>query len=314
MPINLALVGCAHPHVTDYLRIIDAHDSAKIAYVWDRMSARMDAIAKRTGARPIVSDETPQGVGGALILSETRWHLDDVARAMSWDCPVFVEKPIALDPVAAADLLRGLGPEFHCGFFLRTIPALQELSGLLRTSSLGPIGLAKIRFSHNGLRDGWMDPTDWITDPVAAGFGGFGDLAVHCIDLLTWLDLGPLGDGQVRLTNILGLTPADDFGAAIVDIPGGKALIEAGWADRERPMFELHLFGRDGCAFTHAGQLWVEMNGAEQRHSLGAVIPDAGEGLLPWLGGLTKGDWTDCVSKEDATNAVVSLLRLLPKA
>ncbi|MDT0681253.1 hypothetical protein RM543_01045 [Roseicyclus sp. F158] len=310
-PAPLALLGAAHPHVADYLRVIAEDGTARVAHVWDDDAGLRGEVARASGALTRPPEDFPSDLAGILICSETRHHARDVDAVLGLGCPLFVEKPLAFDPDPVARRIVGDGTRFHTGFFLRTYPALAELAHRLRAGALGEVSLARIRFTHDGLRAGWLPGSHWLADPERAGTSAFGDLALHAADLLSWLGLGPFGPGHLRQISILGQGIADT-GIATLPLRSGIAQIETGWADL-RTRLEIEILGTRGGAWCDDGTLLLR-EGDGPATELGQLVPDAGRGIRPFLRAIGTGNWEDCVSPADAVRASNVIARLEGRA
>lgn len=204
-----------------------------IAGVWDHDAARAGAVAEAAGAEIRDPADPATRPDGVVVLSETRRHADDIRRLLPLGVPLFVEKPFAL--AAEADVVAGeiaaSGVLFHTGHFLRETPGFRALKDRLAGGRLGRAMTARVRFRHDGLLAGWIDPGDWIAQPEEAGMGGFGDLGLHALDLLHWLGLGPLAVRSATLARLTGRAGCDDHGVVVLSGRGGLlATVEAGWA------------------------------------------------------------------------------------
>lgn len=176
-----------------------------VDFLWDRDAERAVDAARAFGLRATLSIATEAIPDGFLILSETCHHRADVSGALRARRPIFLEKPLARgrsEAVAVSRLIHESGVAFHTGFFLRSVPAFGRLRELVRAGRLGTVGMVGKRFSHDGVRAGWRDGAAWLTRRETAGYGGFGDLAIHAVALLAWLGLGPLEPRAVELVNV----------------------------------------------------------------------------------------------------------------
>ncbi len=162
---------------------------------------------------------------------------------------------------------------------------------------------ARLRFAHDGLRANWIEADSWLLDPGSACYGGFGDLAIHLVDLLDWWGFGQLTPEILRTSHILRRTAAEDHGLALLRLEsGGTAIIEAGWASGSGPMLQVELLGSQGVIASRDGRLLAELSDG-QRWDLGLLNPDAATGLEPFLDGVATGDWSRCVPLSDAVSA-----------
>ena len=133
---------------------------------------------------------------------------------------IFVEKPLGSGVEAAHDVARALRASraaFHTGLFLRHGAPVRDLHAALRDGMIGTLREVNLIYAHHGLTAGWL--RDWSAhlDIARMGYGMFGDLAAHLIDLAGWC-LGPLHAESCELTTEGG---TDVAGTGLLRAPGG---------------------------------------------------------------------------------------------
>ncbi|MAM62996.1 Gfo/Idh/MocA family oxidoreductase [Maritimibacter sp. UBA3975] len=286
---TLALLGGAHVHLPDHLRMIDAR-GWRIGHVHDRDTARRDRLCAELGAKPLDTLDGLSGldVAGVVVCSETAHHDTDIPAALEAGLPVFSEKPLTGRATAAraiADRAADAGVLLQTGYFFRTVPALQTARDWITEGRVGRVSAARMMFCHNGGYAGWLDLNCWMTDPALACYDGFVDEAVHVIDALQWM-LGPIADGHAITGNALGW-PVDDHGVAVVTFSSGATgVVEAGWTDT-RMRLELDIVGDDGAISLRDEHLTLtprDADGPAEHHRLDPL--DSGTGILPFLDAL----------------------------
>ncbi|MEW5424202.1 Gfo/Idh/MocA family protein [Amorphus sp. 3PC139-8] len=311
---NLLLMGAAHAHTGDHLRVA-AEEGWRIAAVHERDADRRAAICRSEGATAVADpDEALSlGVNAAIVCSETAYHEDDALAAFASGLPVFCEKPLGIRTEAARNMneaARNAGLLLDTAFFLRTNFALNALRDRVLEGAIGQVVEARMRFSHDGGYADWLDLSGWMTDPALAGFGGFADEAVHAIDWLQWT-LGPIETGRAHLGNVLGW-PVDDHGAAVFGFANGAtATVQAGWTDT-RLRLELDLVGSEGAAALADGRVRMWHRGSSDLIWSADLSPlDAGEGIRQFFAALGRGSGRALVPPEEAVavNEVLDLLR-----
>ena len=310
---TLAIVGAAHVHLPDHIRV--AIDQGwRIDAVFDRSAARARQWCETTGAAPVARLEDLPGrkVAGAIVCSETAHHEADIAPLLEAGIAVFSEKPLAGDTEAARRLAataERTGTLLQTGFFMRTNSALAELRDRVREGELGEVIEARGRFSHDGAYADWLDLSGWMTTPDLACYGGFADEGVHVIDLLCWM-LGPISDGSACLSHARGF-PVDDHGAAALCFrSGATGAVQAGWTDSVMRL-ELDLIGTEAAATVRQGRVEIVARGAAHAAWSADLSPlDAGAGLAPFLARLGGRTASGLVTPEEAANvnAVLDLL------
>jgi predicted dehydrogenase len=309
---NLALIGTAHVHTADNVRVA-GEEGWRVAAVVDHDADRRALWAGRTGAAPHASMTTlnPDTLDATLVCGETAGREAAIMAALDAGLPVFTEKPMAPDGATArrlADHAARCGHILHTGYFMRFDPALNGLRHRLRDGAIGTVTAARMRFSHDGAYADWLDIDGWMTNPVEASYGGFADEAVHCVDWLIWT-LGPVARESAMLGSALGRA-VDDHGAALLHFESGAtAVVEAGWTDT-RMRLELDIVAEDGGACLHDGRISLWRRGAAP-HWQGRMKPlDAGDGVRPFLRAVAGGCADRLVPPDEAAsvNAVMDKL------
>jgi 1,5-anhydro-D-fructose reductase (1,5-anhydro-D-mannitol-forming) len=323
--LKVVLIGCAHVHTADYLHAIQGESDVRVAAVFDRNMEAAKALAEQIGAAVAANDDDINNLqyDGAIILSETVHHESDIARALRLSCPIFLEKPLAINSATAERIARAVkdsGQLFHTGFFLRTVPAFRQLKQLLKDNHFGRIIEVRFRFAHDGAIGGWLNASSWITDPYRAGYGAFGDLSIHGADLLSWLLDEPIKSGSALTFRSLGLS-CDDHGAAVLSFANGiSGILESSWID-PLPRLELRFTGLEGTAEIDlenrlivrkkAQRDLLEDSAMMKPVNLGEVRLNAADGLMPFIRCLRdRQDSADLVPIADAlaANNLIDLL------
>ena len=114
-------------------------------------AARAVAIAGGAAGAVGSSDELPSRLDGLVIATPTSTHAAMIERLLSRGVPLFVEKPLTADPVAARDLARRAGGRLFVMDKWRYHPGIEALAAIVRAGELGPIR----RISTQRL--GWAD-------------------------------------------------------------------------------------------------------------------------------------------------------------
>ena len=311
--LGVAVLGVAHIHTQDAVRALQASNGICVEAVWDSDTARARAVGATLGA-PVVS--LPElalarpNVRAVLILSETVHHPALVRATVAAGKHVFVEKPLALTAADANDLaslIDAAGLTFHTGFFLRDVPAVRKLEHLLARGQLGQVARVRLVFAHAGALDGWFAQYAWMLDPAQAGYGGFGDLGIHAVDLLHHL-FGSPARVQAFVEPHAPAT-VERFGEALLQLnDGAVASIAAGWAERG-DMLQIDVRGALGTAYLAHNRWHVQLAGAVATDEL-LPGPDATTAVSAFLTALLSGDKTSLVPARDAAQAVATMERL----
>ena len=284
---QIALVGCAHIHTPNFVKRLQARRDIRVAAVWDHDAARARKVADAFGIAPggLEAIWRDDAITAAIICTETDRHPDLVLAAAAHGKHLFVEKPLAItarDARAMAEAIEGAGILFQTGYFMRGQPINRFLRDQIGRGAFGALTRLRASNCHAGALKGWFDAEwRWMADPRVAGFGGFGDLGTHALDLLLWL----LGEAEVeRVTASVGTVTGrygdcDEYGEGLLAFRDGAiGSIAAGWVDVANPV-SLEVCGTEGHAVVVNGELFLEsarIAGADGKRPW-RVLPD----LLP---------------------------------
>ena len=279
MPIDIALLGCAHPHVPDVLGVLASEPDLRLVAVWD---ADPSAIPVAISGAAVARAETAlRRARAAVICAPTDQRPALCVQAARAGCPMLVEKPVARRAAearaVAREVQRSRTPAM-AALFLRQLPALGRLGGVLRERLLGRLAAVSASLAHAGALEGWFDgPAAWMRDPDRAGVGGFGDLALHVVDALAALRLDEPPALAALALDRAGSGTLDVGGVALGTWAGAPLTVRASWATRPGGL-EVVVTGAAGTATLRDGVLELDRgNGAPERW-VGAP-PDAGEAL-----------------------------------
>lgn len=112
--------------------------------VVDHHSATVDAVVARYGSRALSFEQVlaEPSIQAVAIVTQPSTHYDLAKRALLAGKHVFVEKPLALEPKHAEELValsRRLGRQLMVGHILRYHPAFSKLQSLIATGAIGRI-------------------------------------------------------------------------------------------------------------------------------------------------------------------------------
>ena len=272
MPIDVALLGCAHPHVPDVLGVIASEPDLRLIAAWDEDRSAIPSVL--AGAAVGRADTAIRRAHAVVICAPTDQRPALCVRAAQAGRPLLVEKPIALSAADAQRLVREIArtrTPAMAALFLRRLPALDRLRGVLRERLLGRVADVGATFAHAGALDRWFEgPTAWMRDVTRAGVGGFGDLALHLLDALAVL----VPDEPPRLAAVA----LDDLGGTGLGRWAGVPMsLRSSWAMRPGGL-EITVAGGDGTAVLRGGTLELHRERGEPERWVGPP-PDAGESV-----------------------------------
>jgi predicted dehydrogenase len=277
VPIDVALLGCGHPHLADALGVVASEPDLRLVAAWD---ADPSAIPVAISGAAVSRAETAIGRAHAVVVcAPTDERPALCAQAARAGRPILVEKPIAPTAAEARALAREVGRSrtpAMAALFLRELPALGRLRAVLEERLLGRVATVSAAFAHPGALDGWFDgPAAWMLDPERAGVGGFGDLALHLVDALSMLSSDePPALAAVALDRA---RRGDVGGVALGGWAGAPLSVRASWTTRPGGL-ELVVAGAAGTATLRDGVLELDRGGVTPERWVGAP-PDAGEAV-----------------------------------
>ena len=246
MKEKLALLGASHIHTPGFVDLLAARTDVSVAAVWDPDPAIAKKYAARLQCRAAADVETVLGMpdlDAVIVLSQTNRHEALVRQIARANKHCFVEKPLGIGLADARNMmqeLEGADVIFHMGYFNRTIPAHRLLKRLIAENAFGEISRMRLVFGTaaaiNGIfHSDWL----WMTDPVQAGVGAFGDLGTHKLDLLLFLvgDTARLEAVTASFSRPIGRYPqGEECGEAILRFDNGTiATLAASWVDLAEP-------------------------------------------------------------------------------
>ena len=275
MPIDVALLGCAHPHVPDVLGVIASEPGVRLTAAWDSDRSAIPVVL--SGSAVARAETAIDRAHAVVICAPTDERPALCVQAARAGRPLLVEKPIARSAAearaVAREIARSRTPAV-AALFLRELPALRRLAGVLEERMLGRLASVTAAFTHPGALDGWFEgPAAWMRDVARAGVGGFGDLALHLVDALAAL---PGGAPPALAAVALDRDGEGDVGGVAIGTWSGIPLsLRASWAVRPGGL-ELVLAGSAGTAVLRGGVLELGRGAATPERWVGAP-PDAGE-------------------------------------
>jgi predicted dehydrogenase len=279
MPIDVALLGCAHPHVPDVLGVLASEPDLRLVAAWD---ADPSAIPAAISGAAVPRVETAlRRASAAVICAPTDQRPALCVQAARAGTPILVEKPVGRTAAEARAVAREVGRSrtpAMAALFLRELPALARLAGVLRERLLGRLAGVSAALVHPGAVEGWFDgPRAWMQDPARAGLGGFGDLALHVVDALAALRADEPPALHAVALDRPGGGRGDIGGTALGTWAGAPLTVRASWAVRPGGL-ELVVTGATGTATLRDGVLELDRGAGEPERWVGPP-PDAGEAV-----------------------------------
>lgn len=232
-PVEIALIGAAHPHVAYVLDEVESRSDIRIAAVCDPDPERRAMLERRTGSPGYAEPGDlldRHAVRAAAVVAEFGSRAGIVAECLRRGIFAVVDKPLAVTPAQLAEVETALAGRdlltlllekrfYPVTLALREIVASGELGEIVTIASTGP---HKLRPAG---RPGWM------FDPSRYG-GILADLTVHDIDLALTLAgaSGGTVTGWISPVPAEGTTAFPSAGRAVLTCERGPQIaIDVDW-------------------------------------------------------------------------------------
>ncbi len=307
---QVALVGGAHVHTPDFIKRLNDRPDIHVKFVWDHDAERARMRAETLNSQTVASvDEIwhDDDIPGVIICSETNRHEPLVLAAAAAGKHLFVEKPLGLgaeDAYKMAAAIDAAGVLFQTGYFMRGDPIHLFLKEQLAAGNFGVVSRFRHTNCHAGSLRGWFDTQwRWITDPVQAGCGAYGDLGTHSLDILLWL-MGAVDSVTASVDSATArYGDCDEYGEGLLKFSNGViGSLAAGWVDIAHPV-SLILSGTEGHAHVVDNQLYFKNNnveGADGQEAWTDLPPAWPHAFELFLNALTGQDNVPLVSAQEA--------------
>ena len=290
---TLAVAGCAHIHIPDFIQTILGRSEFRCKAVWDHDQARAARRAGELNAAVAGSVDAlcadPE-IDAVLVCTETNLHAQVVLPLAAARKHLFVEKPLGFasaDAFEMAAAIEAAGVIFGTGFFMRGDPQLLFLKQQIENGAFGKITRVRGSNCHSGALERWFDGEwRWMADPKIAGVGAFGDLGAHALDILLWL-MGDVAEATAQLDPGTGAYEGcDETGEGLLRFTSGAiGTLAAAWDDVADPVSFL-ISGTEGHAVIINHQLFFQsahVAGADGRAPWTALPPEQPASLGAFL-------------------------------
>jgi scyllo-inositol 2-dehydrogenase (NADP+) len=257
-----------------HLSLVRPLAGVEVVGVCDSTGYVLDVLGKYTGL-PTFSDYAemlrvarPDAV---VVATPTHLHEPMVRAALEAGIHVFCEKPLVLDPVQGASLVR-LAEEkelvTQVGYHNRHVGSFREAKRLLDAGAIGTVrGALAEAYGPVVVR---APGRSWRSRRGSGG-GSLYDYAAHPLDLLTWYLGNPVAVHGARLTSIHS-TETDDAVAATIAYPGATAVLNVNWSDESQRKMSTRI-----TLWGDAGRLTVDRYELQAHLTGRSPVPDGYE-------------------------------------
>jgi len=203
--LNIGLLGCGRIGVV-HARSIFGIDNARVSAVADAFAEPAEALAAKTGASVMDTDEliASDAVDAVVIGTPTDTHYDQIHAAAKAGKAIFCEKPVDMSADRIRDCIKVVeeaGVPFLTAFNRRFDPNFAHLQAQIANGAIGDVELVTIQS---------RDPSPPPISYIKSSGGLFRDMMIHDLDMARFL---------------LGEEPTSIFarGSSLVDPEIGEA-------------------------------------------------------------------------------------------
>lgn len=283
MTTRVAIVG-AGKIGTKHARVLHALPSVEVSHVVDTRSDAADAVAEQVDATAAPFEDALDDADAVYVCTPDDEHVEVAHTAIDRGAHTFVEKPLATNSDATADLARMAAESdgvHMVGHVLRFDPRYRQLRSAISNGSIGAVcSISATRLVARGR----ARRTGAQSSPAMR-------LGVHDFDVLQWLADEPLArlsayeaDGALRAEgyNIADtVTVSGEFDSgATVDLTLGFCLPES----HPGSVVNATVVGTDGTATLDASgaetQVWTDDSGTYPDAHLWPEIAGQPDGAL----------------------------------
>lgn len=152
-------------------------------------------------------------VNAIYIATPPLQHEAYTLKALAAGKPVYVEKPMAIDAVAAERMAKASqeqGVKLSIAHYRRAQPMFLKIKALLEEAAIGSVRFVQLQMLQPPLSDLIADSdSNWRLDPNISGGGLFHDLAPHQLDLMIYFFGKPISSSGFSLNQQAAV--ADDI-------------------------------------------------------------------------------------------------------
>ncbi|MEO8346017.1 MAG: Gfo/Idh/MocA family oxidoreductase [Betaproteobacteria bacterium] len=154
-------------------------------------------------------------IDAVYIATLTDSHCEYTLRAAAAGKPVYVEKPMGMNPIECDDMIaacRTAGVPLWVGYYRRTLPRFLAVRDLIADGAMGDVRMVISRqFQQLPAADQFTGgAVPWRVNPDLSGGGFFFEAVCHTFDFLDFL-FGPIVDVRALAGNQAGAYRPEDI-------------------------------------------------------------------------------------------------------
>jgi predicted dehydrogenase len=292
-PLRVAIAGLGFGEKVHLPALRDCDATEPVA-LWHPRAERLEAACRaadlpgHTSFDALLADASIEAI---VIATPPQPRVELARAALMAGKHLLLEKPVALDAEAVADLQRLALRQGCCvavDFEYRAVPLFQQLAALLQQGVLGDPWLVKLDWLMSSRADA-SRPWSWYSE-ASAGGGVLGALGTHAFDTLHWL-VGPSLRLRARLSTAIAARPmpqelerlacvdAEDIALIQLDLQDQRgatvpAQVTLASVTRQGRGHWLELYGSEATLvlgsdnqadYVHGFQLWIARPGEALR-------------------------------------------------
>ncbi|WP_113662571.1 Gfo/Idh/MocA family protein [Pedobacter nanyangensis] len=226
--IKWGIIGCGDVTEVKSGPAFNKVPHSKLVAVMRRDAAKAQDYAKRhavpkwySNAADLINDAE---VNAIYIATPPLQHETYTLAALAAGKPVYVEKPMALNGIAAQNMANAAqqhGIKLVVAHYRRAQPLFLKIKSLLEANTIGQVRLVDLKMLQPKANQVIANTAEnWRINPAISGGGLFHDLAPHQLDLMLYYF------GNVKQFN--GLAHKKDAAEPVEDLVTGHILFENG--------------------------------------------------------------------------------------
>jgi len=215
--VRWGIIGCGNVTEVKSGPAFQKAAHSRLVAVMRRDGAKARDYAQRHGvsawyddAQKLIDDSDVYAV---YVATPPSTHKQYALAAIAAHKPVYIEKPMAMNAVECAEIVRAgaaANVPLFVAYYRRRLPRFLQVQELLREGAIGRPRIVYV-LVHVPHDPRYRDPDNlpWHVRPEISGGGLFVDIGCHTLDLLDFL-LGPIVSVSGRTSNQLHAYPAED--------------------------------------------------------------------------------------------------------
>lgn len=244
--LGFAVIGCGRMGLRR-INLIQNHTRTELRCIEDCNNEIARKVSEEIGCDYYSGWESVVNrpdVDCVVVSVPNKFHRDIVIAALEAGKHVFCEKPLAVNPTEAQEMVEAAARARHflkVGSNLRYFPSVLKAKELLDSSEIGEVLFARGWIGHSGWQIGM-----WYSDAEIIGGGTLLDNGCHLLDLYRWF----LGEVQSCVgfvsTSLWQVSPLEDNAMATFRFTNGKiAFLQSSWTEWAGYMY-LEIYGTQG--------------------------------------------------------------------